>query len=365
MSIYLRNKSYYYDFVYKHQRYTGCIGPISRTVAKEEESRKKAEVIEGRLNPAKVRKVPRFDAFAKEYLDWLGANCKPLTVQRCKGTLKSLKRFFDSKLLSEITAWDMERYKKERKEAGLQPGTINLELSMLKAMLNKAVIWKKLTDHPGKEVKALKLEKKPPRFLSEEEEASLLAACVPALRRIIEAGILTGFRRQELVTLRPEEVDFTRKTVSVAACYSKNGESRTIPIGERLKALLQEALAVRGDNPTVFSTRVGIPWTRWGLTSAFQRVARSAGLGTIGPHVLRHTFGSRLVMAGVDLRTVQELMGHKDIKMTLRYAHLSIAHKQQAIAALESHFPEKSPTNSHNTPHETSPVDLQKVVSLR
>ena len=76
LSIYLRNKSYYYDFVYKGQRYTGCIGSVSRTL-KEEEARKKAEVIEGRLNPAKARKSPRFEVFAVEYLEWSRANKKP------------------------------------------------------------------------------------------------------------------------------------------------------------------------------------------------------------------------------------------------------------------------------------------------
>jgi hypothetical protein len=77
MSIYHRGKSYYYDFVYKGQRYTGCIGPVSRTVAKEEEARKKAEVIEGWLNPAKTRKSPHFEAFANDYLEWSRANKKP------------------------------------------------------------------------------------------------------------------------------------------------------------------------------------------------------------------------------------------------------------------------------------------------
>ncbi len=129
-------------------------------------------------------------------------------------------------------------------------------------MLNKAVTWRKLAEHPGKEVKALKVANERTRFLSEEEEACLLAACSPALRRVVEAGLLIGFRRQELASLRPEDVDFTRGTVSVAACYSKNGESRTLPMGERMKAVLQEALAVREDSPTVFVTDAGIPWTR-------------------------------------------------------------------------------------------------------
>src|SRR5712692_11871242 len=282
MAIYQRNKSFYYDFVYKGQRYTGCIGPVSRTVAKEEEARKKAGVIEGRLNPARARKPPRFDAFAHEYLEWLRVNRKPLTVKKVTSVLVRLTPVFGAKKLSEITAWDMERYKRERREAGRQSSTINVELVIVKAILNRAVAWKKLAEHPGKEVKALKGVQGRTRFLSEEEEAAILAACSPALRRVVEAGLLTGFRRQELTSLRPEDVDLARGTVSVAACYAKNGESRTNPMGERLKVILREALAVRGDAPTVLVTRYGKPWTPDGLTGGVSanlppRWARSGG----------------------------------------------------------------------------------------
>lgn len=65
--------------------------------------------------------------------------------------------------------------------------------------------------------------------------------------------------------------------------------------------------------------------------TAFERVVRQAGLGDFTFHDLRHTFASRLVMAGVDLLTVKALMGHKDISMTLRYTHLSSDHKQRAV----------------------------------
>ena len=82
MAIYLRGKSYYYDFVHKGQRYTGYIGKVSRTTAKEEEHRKMTEVIEQRLNPSKARKSPRFDTFAEKYLEWGRTNKKPLTVLR-------------------------------------------------------------------------------------------------------------------------------------------------------------------------------------------------------------------------------------------------------------------------------------------
>jgi integrase len=269
------------------------------------------------------------------------ANKKPLTYRHAVAVCKPLLTAFGTKKLNEITAWDMERYKKARKDTGLAPATVNHELARLRAMLNKAVAWNKLAEHSGKHVKMLKVANERTRFLSEEEEARLLAVCSPYLRRIIEAGLLSGFRPRELTSLRPEDVDLDRNLLTVAACYSKNGESRTIPIGERLRVILQEALTARGDAPTVFTTVTGKPWGPIGFSSRMMQVCQRAGIEPCGPHTLRHTFASRLVMAGVDIRTVQELLGHKDIKMTLRYTHLSPDHKRKAIAALEERFSTK------------------------
>lgn len=350
MSIYLRGKSWYYDFIHKGQRYTGSFGAISRTVAKEEEHRKKTEVIEHRLNPAKARKSPRFDIFAAEYLDWMKANRKPLTVVRVGQTLERLKTFFGPKKLSELTPWHLEQFKKARKEEGKAPGTINLDLAVLKALLTKAQEWGKLAEHPGKSVKLLKNPQRKTRFLSEEEETRLLIACSSALRRVVQVGLLTGFRRQELASFRPEDVDIERDMISVAACYAKNGESRTLPVGPRLKVILREALASQGDAATVLVNEHGRPWGVDTLSVCFRETCELAGIESLGPHVLRHTFASRLVMAGVDLRTVQELMGHKSILMTMRYAHLSPDHKRAAIETLEARFPAKTPADFHNTP---------------
>jgi len=210
-------------------------------------------------------------------------------------------------------------------------------------MLRRAQAWGKLADHPGKDVKPLKATPKEDRFLSPEEEARILAVSAPPLRLLIQVGLLTGFRRQELAYLRPEDVSLERGMLSVVANYSKNGERRTLPMGPRLKALLQDTLCNHSGAPRVFLTDRGLPWTPAGISRAFQSMAKKAGLGVMGPHILRHTFASRLVMAGVDLRTVQELLGHKSILMTMRYAHLSPDHKRMAMEALESRFPGESP----------------------
>lgn len=276
-----------------------------------------------------------------------------------------MTEFFSKKKLSELTPWHLEQYKKARKEAGLAPSSINVELAVLKALLHKAQEWGKLAEHPGRDVRLLKVPQGKTRFLSEEEEAAILTACSPALRRIVQAGLLTGFRRQELTSLRSSDVDLERDLVSVAACYAKNGESRTLPVSARLKTIMQEALAVRGNASTVFVKDTGKQWTANAFAKAFTAACRRARLDSLSPHVLRHTFASRLVMAGVDLRTVQELMGHKSIVMTLRYAHLSPSHKRAAVEALEGRFSGKSPINFHNTPVLTPSLSSGKVVALR
>jgi integrase len=92
----------------------------------------------------------------------------------------------------------------------------------------------------------------------------------------------------------------------------------------------------------VFCNRHGRPYRSY--RTAFESAVRKAGIEDFTFHDLRHTFASRLVMAGVDLPTVKELLGHKDITMTLRYAHLSSDHKQAAVRKLEQ-FTVKVPTN--------------------
>src|SRR5215813_7759852 len=153
-------------------------------------------------------------------------------------------------------------------------------------MLYKAREWGNGSADIGKGVKLVKNLRGKERFLS-EGEAALLSVCSVELRRVVETGLLTGFRRQELISLRPEDLDFARGTITVAAAYSKNGESRTFPLTDRLRAILEEALAARGNIPTVFRTEAGEPRTRYGLSQAFARASRRAGLERLGPHVMR------------------------------------------------------------------------------
>ena len=96
---------------------------------------------------------------------------------------------------------------------------------------------------------------------------------------------------------------------------------------------------IDGDTPHFFSNGNGR--VRGDVKKAFHRALRKSGIEDFRFHDLRHTFASNLVMAGESIKTVQELLGHKDIKMTMRYAHLAPDYKKKAIKVLERIFTEK------------------------
>lgn len=103
-------------------------------------------------------------------------------------------------------------------------------------------------------------------------------------------------------------------------------------MNEVLTTTLEEVRISAIQGGPVFCSRAGTPYRSF--RTAFERAVRCAAIPNFTFHDLRHTFASRLVMAGVDLATVKELMGHKDITMTLRYTHLSNDHKHDAVGKL-------------------------------
>jgi integrase len=342
MSLYQRGKSWYYDFMYRGERYRGCIGSVSKTIAKEIMAKKKAEAVEGRYELPSKRPSPRLDEFATEYFDYYQANRKPQSVQRHKTAYRALQPTFGHQRLTDISPLNIERYKRQQQGAGVSGVTINRELAFLKNLFSKAVEWGKVAENPVKKVRLYREDNARTRFLREEEEVSLLANCGPQLKPLVVTALHTGFRASELRSLIWQDVDFRRQTVTVRAGYAKNGEARSVPMNQVLTATLKAVNLQKIEGDRVFSNRQGTAYRSF--RTAFERAVRKAGIKDFKFHDLRHTFASRLVMAGVDLPTVKELLGHKDIKMTLRYAHLSSDHKQAAVRKLEQFAP-KVPSN--------------------
>ena len=345
MGIYLRGKSWYYDFMHKGVRYAGSVGPVSRTIAKEEFARKKAAAVEGRLNPLRPRKSPLFKEFAEGFINHKRAVLRSTSAARIEYALKPLRQRFALKRLNNISTFEIEKYRRDRKDKGRTDATINRELQTLRHLFNKALAWEEVEHNPMRGVKLKREENARVRFLTREEEDRLLEACGESLRAIVTAALNTGFRRSELLSLTWPDVDFDRGLITVQAAYAKNGERRSIPINRELRWVLEQLKAKAGDSTQVFLNTFGKPYKL--VSTVFDEAVERAGMEDFHFHDLRHTFASRLVMAGVDLRTVQVLMAHKTINMTLRYSHLAPDHLKKAIESLNR---QKTPINFHNTP---------------
>jgi integrase len=151
---------------------------------------------------------------------------------------------------------------------------------------------------------------------------------------LVLLALNTGLRRGELLQLQWRDIDLPRKMLTVRGEGAKTGQTRHVPLNSQIRDVLT---AWRDPNAepdwVVFSgSTATVPLTE--ARKAWGRLLRSARIASFRFHDLRHSFASKLVMAGVDLNTVRELLGHQKIAMTLRYAHLAPEHKAEAVERL-------------------------------
>ena len=404
MALYKRGDNWYIDFTFHGQRIREMIGP-SRKGAEKVIAKRKAEIAENKfLDKRKEPDPVKFYDFAKEYLQWSNANKKPSSYRRDLSLMRQLNKEFETKAIREITTWQIEKYKAKRKEeinrpgavmgsfkrerkdgsqeeiwyvdyrgpqgdkvrkiigpskkdaeayfakskATTQPATVNRELALLKHMYSKAIEWGKYEENPAKKVKLLKGEVKRVRFLMPDDVQKLLSNCADHLKPIVTVAVHTGMRKGELLSLNWDQVNFEQGIISLLD--TKNHKRRDISMNETVKATLT---GMERKGSYVFSAEDGGSFGD--VRRSFETALRRSGIQDFRFHDLRHTFASNLVMESVDIMTVKELMGHKDLTMTLRYTHLAPNHKTKAVNILDRVLSLNPPQSAVS----------QKVVSLR
>lgn len=254
---------------------------------------------------------------------------------------------FGNRPAHSITTGELQRWMdKMAAERDWTPGTRNRVRSSLSTVWREAQRSGKVRDNPARLLRRAKEGLGRVRFLSEGEELALRGAILRKVRgRADEGGefsllqldvaLHTGMRRGEQFTATWDQVDLEKGFIYLSE--TKNGSDRYVHLNTKAKGALirlRELADERGFQTGVllFLGRRGEPIQnpkKW-----FETATRVAGLKAVTWHTLRHTFASRLVMKGVDLKTVQELMGHKSIAMTARYAHLAPDHKLKALETL-------------------------------
>lgn len=306
------------------------VGP--KGLAAKVYQKRKTEVAERRFFPEAIRR--REVGVGEMIDDYLGrVKDKLRSYKECARAGASWKKVLRGKTLRQVLPGDIERYVASRVRA-VAPATINRELAFLKRLYNVAINDGLIDTNPVKRVKFFKENNRRVRWLSDEEEKRLRKAIGAKRWPVVAFALQTGFRRSNQFALRWTEVNFEAGIVT--ARNPKSGEDYAVPMTETLRTLLRD-FPSRLKSAWVFVNAVGTgPIDAQNFRNqVFLPALTKAKIDGFRWHDLRHTFGSRLAMAGVDLVTIQQLMGHKTLEMTLRYAHLSPEHRLNAIRRLD------------------------------
>ena len=211
----------------------------------------------------------------------------------------------------------------------------NKALTILKAALNRA--WregKAASDEAWRRVRPFQDVDAPIiRYLTEAECVRLVNACEPTFRQLVRAALLTGCRYGELAALRV--ADFNPDSGTLAVRESKSGKPRHVVLTEEGQIFFAEVAAGRSTNERMFLRDDGHPWGKSHQARPLARACRRAGIKpALSFHVLRHTHGSQLAMAGVPIPVIAKQLGHADTRITERhYAHLGPSYVASAIRA--------------------------------
>ena len=331
MKIFKRGTNYGVDFFDKGRRKRMIIGP-NKKKAEEVLAKIRSDIVEEKYFDIKKNKKMEFGEMAKRYMDSHSSiNNSPSTFRLNPYLIRNLSRYFGGKYLYEIRELDIEQYKKNRLESEVKHTTVNRELNLLRSILSKAKAWGIIKTELPK-IRSFKVDNARVRYLEELEAEKLVQTCQEPLRSIVLVALNTGLRRSEMLNLKWQDINFTERFITVRETKSK--KNRHIPMNQQafdvLHAIFRHTLGdyvFPGDEPGSHLSESYV--THW-----FGKTVKEAEIKDFHIHDLRHTFASWLVMGGVDLKTIQELLGHKTYQMTLKYAHLSPEHRQSAVDIL-------------------------------
>ena len=228
-----------------------------------------------------------------------------------------------------LTQQELTEFLDKRK---FSPASFNRYRACLSMIFREAAREGWTERNPARLMKAKKEPNGRIRYLTNDEEQRLrkvIDKSYPDFLIEFEFSLRTGARLSEQFALRWSEVDLENKQVTFL--NSKHGGDRFVSLNSTISAALKEHFKVTGQGEHVFVSQAGHPFKRSPIRHWFTDALESAKIPGYTWHSNRHTFCSRLIMAGVGLKVAQELMGHKTIQMTARYAHLAPGHLQDAV----------------------------------
>jgi site-specific recombinase XerD len=286
-----------------------------------------------------------FDAALAAFLDYLSAyrGCSPHTV---KAYARDVRAFWGH--LTDHSP-NVRHPRGVQREMVIQfalslredaPRTIRRKLTAVSSFYGFLQDTGQATHNPARGLPLPRVAQVLPSSLSEEQARRLLeAAHTPWHRALVALLLFAGLRRSEAATITLADLDLERGQLLVRG---KGSKQRVVPLASPVVEAIQEYVACRQatDSVHLFVSRSdGRPIAGRVVNRMLARVLRGAGLeGSATPHALRRTFATHLIRQGVDVRTVQELLGHADLQTTARYLHSDMRTKQAAVGKIASLF---------------------------
>jgi integrase len=358
MSVYKRGGVYWYDFWFRGIRYRESTGLTNKTAATDAEAIRRAELAEGRAGIVHRGPCLKFEEFVnKEFLPWSAGQhqAKPRTHKRYRVAAKPLIAVFGKLPLDAITAAQVEKFKLQR-ASEISPAGVNRDIGALRFMLNLAVRQGHITNNVVTRVRFLPEGPGRMRIISHEERARYFAVASQPLRDVAALMVETGMCPEEVFSIRKENVHLAGHYLFVPSGKTRF-RRRNVPLPDAAFAIIKRRMG-RARGPHLF-------WAHSKaddhLTTVHKGHLAALEASRIKPpfrlYDLRHTFGSRSAMAGVDLATLKELMGHSNISTTMRYVHPTPEHKREAVRKLEQFNADqiialkKANGGPHKSPH--------------
>lgn len=298
----------------KRNRHT-FVGPESEARAYEMELR--------RQNPLSFEKSinPRIIDIFPEWLDEYKLDHALTTFKDVKVVLTHLIPHFGNYRFNQLVPSIIQSYKTTRIDEGVLKRTINKELSYFSSFIKWAVENNIASPLPF-QIKKFPYKKSPkPRIPHPLEIQELIKCTEERYKPVVLLLYDTGLRREEALTLKAENVQLSMNVIIVRG---KGDKERIVPITtERLYITLQEALKTIKEGYLFVNPKTKKPYNPSSLSYSLYKAAKKAKIDQkVYPHLLRHSFGTHSLLAGVGLRSLQKMMGHSSVKTTEDYTHL-------------------------------------------
>ncbi|NOX66463.1 MAG: site-specific integrase [Chlorobi bacterium] len=295
------------------------------------------------------RHAVSFKSFAEEkYLPYVKDNKKEKSYIGEKQILNNwIYPAIGNKTLQEISSMNLESLKKTMKGNDKALRTIEYVLAIVRQIFNAAIQWDIFKGkNPVTKIKIQKEDNRRVRFLSKEEAETILVECRKKSQKTYEVVLLAlscGLRAGEIANLKWQDIDIENKTITVKD--TKNNINRTAYMTDKVLALFNNKKAELPNN-YIFTDSNGSRSVDIARTIGFRNIIKRLGFNDnitdrrnkVVFHSLRHTFASWLAISGVPIYTIKELMGHKTLAMTERYAHLMPNTKRDAVKKIDGMF---------------------------